>query len=181
LFTTPAIEPGALVDLDPADVARRCCHCLWRFSRRAAGYKVECYKKGQGAILPGFASVSAQSAPFAMGKFALRGLRKVWRGTCPKTSRRPLVIRWCNSPPGQMNSPDNSDSFLDPDATPRPICMCCVVIGALGRGKLNYDLGLSGSKEANYWRDRPTSHPKVTVTTTFAHRGNLRVIYQFKC
>ena len=69
---------GPLVDLDPADVERSLVVCAYGgflVAQQAARWML---RQGSGAILFTGASASvkgyARSAPFAMGKFALRGL-----------------------------------------------------------------------------------------------------------
>ena len=78
--------------------------------------------KGHGAILFTGASASvkgyAQSAPFAMGKFALRGLaQSMARELAPLGIHvGHFVIDGVIRNPGRTESPDKPDSMLDPDA-----------------------------------------------------------------
>jgi NADP-dependent 3-hydroxy acid dehydrogenase YdfG len=78
--------------------------------------------KGHGAILFTGASASvkgyAQSAPFAMGKFALRGLaQSMARELAPLGIHvGHFVIDGGIRNPGRTESPDKPDSMLDPDA-----------------------------------------------------------------
>jgi NAD(P)-dependent dehydrogenase (short-subunit alcohol dehydrogenase family) len=78
--------------------------------------------KGHGAILFTGASASvkgyAQSAPFAMGKFALRGLaQSMARELAPLGIHvAHFIIDGGIRNPGRSEPPENPDSMLDPDA-----------------------------------------------------------------
>jgi NAD(P)-dependent dehydrogenase (short-subunit alcohol dehydrogenase family) len=78
--------------------------------------------KGRGAVLFTGASASikgyAQSAPFAMGKFAMRGLaQSMARELAPKGIHvAHFVIDGAIRNPGRTEPSDNPDSMLDPDA-----------------------------------------------------------------
>jgi NAD(P)-dependent dehydrogenase (short-subunit alcohol dehydrogenase family) len=78
--------------------------------------------KGHGAILFTGASASvkgyAQSAPFAMGKFALRGLaQSMARELAPLGIHvAHFIIDGGIRNPGRSKAPENPDSMLDPDA-----------------------------------------------------------------
>jgi NAD(P)-dependent dehydrogenase (short-subunit alcohol dehydrogenase family) len=78
--------------------------------------------KGNGAILFTGASASvkgyAQSAPFAMGKFALRGLaQSMARELSPQGIHvAHFVIDGAIRNPGRAEPADRPDSMLDPDA-----------------------------------------------------------------
>jgi NAD(P)-dependent dehydrogenase (short-subunit alcohol dehydrogenase family) len=78
--------------------------------------------KGHGAILFTGASASvkgyAQSAPFAMGKFALRGLaQSMARELAPMGIHvAHFIIDGGIRNPGQTEPPEKPDSMLDPDA-----------------------------------------------------------------
>lgn len=78
--------------------------------------------KGHGAILFTGASASvkgyAQSAPFAMGKFALRGLaQSMARELAPLGIHvAHFIIDGGIRNPGRSEAPENPDSMLDPDA-----------------------------------------------------------------
>ena len=77
---------------------------------------------GHGAILFTGASASvkgyAQSAPFAMGKFALRGLaQSMARELAPIGIHvAHFIIDGAIRNPGRTEPPENLDSMLDPDA-----------------------------------------------------------------
>jgi NAD(P)-dependent dehydrogenase (short-subunit alcohol dehydrogenase family) len=78
--------------------------------------------KGYGAILFTGASASVKgyplSAPFAMGKFALRGLaQSMARELAPQNIHvAHFVIDGAILPPGKQQPNDRPDSFLEPDA-----------------------------------------------------------------
>jgi NAD(P)-dependent dehydrogenase (short-subunit alcohol dehydrogenase family) len=78
--------------------------------------------KGHGAILFTGASASVKgyplSAPFAMGKFALRGLaQSMARELAPQGIHiAHFVIDGAIRNPGRVEPPDRPDSMLDPDA-----------------------------------------------------------------
>jgi NAD(P)-dependent dehydrogenase (short-subunit alcohol dehydrogenase family) len=78
--------------------------------------------KGHGAILFTGASASVKgyslSAPFAMGKFALRGLaQSMARELAPQGIHiGHFVIDGGIRNPGRVEPPDRPDSMLDPDA-----------------------------------------------------------------
>ena len=78
--------------------------------------------RGHGAIMFTGASASvkgyAQSAPFAMGKFALRGLaQSMARELAPLGIHvAHFIIDGGIRNPGRSESPENPDSMLDPDA-----------------------------------------------------------------
>ena len=113
---------GALTDLVPADVEKALA--VSAFGGFLVGQQAakRMLQKEQGAILFTGASASvkgyAQSAPFAMGKFALRGLaQSMARELAPQNIHvAHFVIDGAILPPGIENPTDNPDSFLDPDA-----------------------------------------------------------------
>lgn len=113
---------GSLIELVPAQVE----HAL-RVSA-FGGFLVaqqavrRMLPKGSGAILFTGASASvkgyAQSAPFAMGKFALRGLaQSMARELAPQGIHvAHFVIDGGIRNPGRTEAPDKPDSMLNPDA-----------------------------------------------------------------
>ena len=113
---------GASIDLVPADVEKALA--VTAFGGFLVGQQAakRMLQKGRGAILFTGASASvkgyARSVPFAMGKFALRGLaQSLARELAPQNIHvAHFVIDGAILPPGQQNPPDNPDSFLDPDA-----------------------------------------------------------------
>ena len=113
---------GAIVDLDPAEVAKALTVTAYGGFLVGQQAAKRMLAKGQGAILFTGASASVkgypQSAPFAMGKFALRGLaQSMARELAPKNIHiAHFVIDGAILPPGQNQPTDNPDSFLDPDA-----------------------------------------------------------------
>ena len=113
---------GSLIELVPAEVE----HALWVSA--FGGFLVaqqavrRMLPKGSGAILFTGASASvkgyAQSAPFAMGKFALRGLaQSMARELAPQGIHvAHFVIDGGIRNPGRIEAPDKPDSMLNPDA-----------------------------------------------------------------
>ncbi|MBD3884775.1 SDR family NAD(P)-dependent oxidoreductase [Phormidium tenue FACHB-886] len=113
---------GAIVDLDPAEVAKALMVTAYGGFLVGQEAAKRMLAKGQGAILFTGASASikgyAQSAPFAMGKFALRGLaQSMARELAPKNIHvAHFVIDGAILPSEQQQPIDNPDSFLEPDA-----------------------------------------------------------------
>ena len=115
---------GPLIELAPEDVARTLM--VTAFGGFVVGQQAvrRMLAKGRGAIVFTGASASvkgyAQSAPFAMGKFALRGLaQSMAREFQPRGIHIAHVnidggIR--NEKRGYVEKPGQPDSFLDPDA-----------------------------------------------------------------
>jgi NAD(P)-dependent dehydrogenase (short-subunit alcohol dehydrogenase family) len=111
---------GPLVDLDPAEVARSLIVSAYGGFLVGQEAARRMLPKGAGAILFTGASASvkgyAQSAPFAMGKFALRGLaQSMARELAPQGIHVAHVVVdggiRSASRPG-----DGQDMWLDPDA-----------------------------------------------------------------
>ena len=113
---------GAFVDLDPADVEKSLAVTAFGGFLVAQEAARRMLPKGAGAILFTGASASvkgyAQSAPFAMGKFALRGLaQSMARELSPQGIHVAHVvvdggIRSARRP----EAADRPDAMLDPDA-----------------------------------------------------------------
>ena len=131
--TTPAIARAApLLDLDPVEVKK---------SIEVSGYggflvaqqaARRMLAQGEGAIFFTGASASvkgyAQSAPFAMGKFALRGLAQAMA-----RELQPLGIHVAhfvidgavrNAERGRPDDPARPDGLLDPDAVAHSLHGC---------------------------------------------------------
>lgn len=113
---------GAFVDLDPADVKKAIdvsAYGGFLVGQAAARRMVP---RGQGAIFFTGASASvkgyAQSAPFAMGKFALRGLaQSMARELSPLGIHvAHFVIDGGIRSARRLDAPDRPDSLLDPAA-----------------------------------------------------------------
>jgi NAD(P)-dependent dehydrogenase (short-subunit alcohol dehydrogenase family) len=113
---------GAFIDLDPADVEKAIAVSAYGgflVAQHAARHMVP---RGQGAILFTGASASvkgyAKSAPFAMGKFALRGLaQSMARELSPLGIHiAHFVIDGAIRSERRPAPPDRPDSMLDPDA-----------------------------------------------------------------
>ena len=113
---------GALVDLAPAHVEQSLA--VSAFGGFLVGQQAarRMLPKGRGAIFFTGASASvkgyAQSAPFAMGKFALRGLaQSMARELAPLGLHvAHFVIDGAIRNPGRTEPIDKPDSLLDPDA-----------------------------------------------------------------
>jgi NAD(P)-dependent dehydrogenase (short-subunit alcohol dehydrogenase family) len=113
---------GPLAELNPADVQKTLAiNAFGGFlvAQRAAQIMTP---SGAGTILFTGASASvkgyAQSAPFAMGKFALRGLaQSMARELGPRGIHvAHIVIDGAVRSPTRPEPPDRPDSYLDPDA-----------------------------------------------------------------
>jgi len=113
---------GPLVDLDPAEVARSLsvtAFGAFLVAQQAAGGMLAA---GQGTIFLTGASAGvkgfAQSAPFAMGKFALRGLaQSMARELHPQGIHVVhVVVDGGIRAAGRPVPADKPDSLLDPDA-----------------------------------------------------------------
>ncbi len=113
---------GAIETLAAADVERALSVCAFAgfLVGRAAAKRM--LARGSGAIFFTGASASVkgypQSAPFAMGKFALRGLvQSLARELAPQGIHvAHFVIDGAIRNPGRVEPPDKPDSMLDPDA-----------------------------------------------------------------
>jgi len=113
---------GSIVDVEPADVEKAIAVSAFGGFLIAQQAARRMLPQGRGAILFTGASASvkgyAQSAPFAMGKFALRGLaQSMARELGPRGIHVAHFvidggIRSERRPP----SPDKPDALLDPDA-----------------------------------------------------------------
>jgi NAD(P)-dependent dehydrogenase (short-subunit alcohol dehydrogenase family) len=113
---------GALVELDPADVAKALEITAFGAFLVAQAAARRMLPKNHGAIFFTGASASvkgyAQSAPFAMGKFALRGLaQSMARELAPQGIHvAHFVIDGGIKSARRPDPPDKPDSLLDPDA-----------------------------------------------------------------
>ncbi|MBK0400450.1 SDR family NAD(P)-dependent oxidoreductase [Limibaculum sp. M0105] len=128
VYNPSARVRGPLATLDPAAVAHAVgVTALGAFYvAREAAIRME--REGRGAILFTGASAGvkgyAQSAPFAMGKFALRGLaQSMARELHPKGIHvGHFVIDGGIRNPGRAEPADAPDSMLDPDAIAASYC-----------------------------------------------------------
>jgi NAD(P)-dependent dehydrogenase (short-subunit alcohol dehydrogenase family) len=125
VYNASARTKGALVDLDPADVERVLLVSAFGgflVSQEAARRFLARPGEDRGAILLTGASASvkgyAGSAPFAMGKFALRGLaQSMARELAPKGVHvAHFVIDGGVRSASRVEPADRPDSMLDPDA-----------------------------------------------------------------
>ena len=122
IYNASARTRGPFVQLVPAEVQRTLqvtAFGAFLVARQAASRMLP---KGHGAILFTGASASvkgyAQSAPFAMGKFALRGLaQSLARELTPRGIHvAHFVIDGGIRGAGRDDDPDKPDALLDPDA-----------------------------------------------------------------
>jgi NAD(P)-dependent dehydrogenase (short-subunit alcohol dehydrogenase family) len=122
IYNASARARGPLIDLAPADVERALMVSAFGGFLVAQQAAKRMLKKGFGAILFTGASASVkgypQSAPFAMGKFALRGLaQSLARELHPQNIHiGHFVIDGGIRNPGRVEPADRPDSMLDPDA-----------------------------------------------------------------
>ena len=113
---------GPLVELDPPEVAKALMISSYGGFLVAQAAAKRMLEQGSGAIFFTGASASVKgyvnSAPFAMGKFALRGLaQSIARELAPKNIHvAHFVIDGAIRNPGREEPADRPDSMLDPDA-----------------------------------------------------------------
>jgi len=113
---------GPFVELDPEEVAKSLTVSAFAGFLVAQEAAKRMLPRGHGAILFTGASASvkgfAQSAPFAMGKFALRGLaQSMARELSPQGIHvAHFVIDGGIRSARRTEAPDRPDSMLDPDA-----------------------------------------------------------------
>jgi NAD(P)-dependent dehydrogenase (short-subunit alcohol dehydrogenase family) len=125
VYNPSARVRGPLVDLRPADVARALSVTAFGGFLVAQAAAKAMLPRGKGAILFTGASASvkgyAGSAPFAMGKFALRGLaQSAARELQPKGIHvAHFVIDGAIRNTGRAEPAGAPDSMLDPDAIAR--------------------------------------------------------------
>lgn len=125
IYNPSARSRGPLVDLEPAEVARAMAVGAFGGFLVAQAAAKAMLPRGKGAILFTGASASVKgypgSAPFAMGKFALRGLaQSIARELAPKGIHvAHFVIDGAIRNPGRDEPADAPDSMLDPDAIAR--------------------------------------------------------------
>ena len=125
LYNASGRTRGAFAELDPIEVARELAVSAYGGFLVAQQAARRMLSVGRGAILLTGASASvkgyAQSAPFAMGKFALRGLaQSIARELAPKGIHvAHFVIDGGVRSASRIESSESPDSFLDPDAIAR--------------------------------------------------------------
>ena len=125
LYNASGRTRGAFAELDPIEVARELAVSAYGGFLVAQQAARRMLLVGRGAILLTGASASvkgyAQSAPFAMGKFALRGLaQSIARELAPKGIHvAHFVIDGGVRSASRIESSESPDSFLDPDAIAR--------------------------------------------------------------
>ena len=122
IFNASARARGPLISLDAGEVEKALRISAFGGFLVAQEAARRMVPNGHGAILFTGASASvkgyAQSAPFAMGKFALRGLaQSMARELAPLGIHvAHFIIDGGIRNPGRAEAPDNPDSLLDPDA-----------------------------------------------------------------
>ena len=122
VFNASGRSRGPFIELVPEEVERSLIVSAFAGFLVAQQAARRMVPKAHGAILLTGASASvkgyAQSAPFAMGKFALRGLaQSMARELAPLGIHvGHFVIDGAIRNPGRTESPDKPDSMLDPDA-----------------------------------------------------------------
>lgn len=122
LYNASARARGPILDLDPAAVAQSLSVTAFGAFLVAQEAAKRMTKRGAGSIFFTGASASvkgyAQSAPFAMGKFAVRGLaQSLARELQPKGIHvAHFIIDGMVSSPERPVDPAKPDAMLDPDA-----------------------------------------------------------------
>jgi NAD(P)-dependent dehydrogenase (short-subunit alcohol dehydrogenase family) len=122
VYNASARVRGPISSLDPLDVERSISVSAFGAFLVAQAAAKRMLPRGRGAILFTGASASvkgyAESAPFAMGKFALRGLaQSLARELSPKGIHvAHFVIDGGIRSATRPDPPDRPDSLLDPDA-----------------------------------------------------------------
>ena len=125
VYNASGRQRGPLIELDPAEVARDLAVSAFGGFLVAQQAARRMLPRRHGAILLTGASASvkgyAQSAPFAMGKFALRGLaQSMARELAPQGIHvAHFVIDGAIRNPPRQEPPEAPDSLLDPDAIAR--------------------------------------------------------------
>ena len=122
VYNASARARGPVAELVPAEVERAIMVSAYGGFLVAQEAAARMLQKKRGAILFTGASASVKgyplSAPFAMGKFALRGLaQSMARELAPQGIHvGHFVIDGAIRNPGRTEPPDRPDSMLDPDA-----------------------------------------------------------------
>ncbi|MGC2202799.1 MAG: SDR family NAD(P)-dependent oxidoreductase [Stellaceae bacterium] len=122
VYNASARARGPVAELVPAEVERALMVSAFGGFLVAREAVARMLPKGRGAILFTGASASVKgyplSAPFAMGKFALRGLaQSMARELAPQGIHiGHFVIDGAIRNPDRVEPPDRPDSMLDPDA-----------------------------------------------------------------
>lgn len=122
VYNASARVRGPITGLDPAEVKRALAVCAYGGFLVAQQAARRMLSRGRGAIFFTGASASVkgypQSAPFAMGKFALRGLaQSLARELAPQGIHvAHFVIDGGIAPPGRVVPSAQPDALLNPDA-----------------------------------------------------------------
>ncbi len=122
IYNASARSRGPFIELDPVEVEKAIAVTAYGAFLVGQAAARRMLRKQHGAILFTGASASvkgyAQSAPFAMGKFALRGLaQSMARELAPQGIHVAHVVIDGGIRSGRRpDPPDRPDSMLDPDA-----------------------------------------------------------------
>ena len=122
VYNASARARGPLAELEPEDVRTALMGSAFGAFLVAQQAAIRMTQNGHGAILLTGASASVKgypnSAPFAMGKFALRGLAEsMARELQPQNIHvAHFIIDGAIRNPGRTEPPDKPDSMLDPNA-----------------------------------------------------------------
>ncbi|MGH6854764.1 MAG: SDR family NAD(P)-dependent oxidoreductase [Aestuariivirga sp.] len=122
IYNASARSRGPLISLDPADVEKALRVSAYGGFLVAQQAVQRMIQQSFGAVIFTGASASVkgypESAPFAMGKFALRGLaQSMARELAPQGIHvAHFVIDGAIGNPGRVDPADKPDSMLDPDA-----------------------------------------------------------------
>ena len=122
IYNASARAPGPITDIAPADVQRSLAISAFGGFLVAQQAAIRMVKAGRGTILLTGASASIKgyknSAAFAMGKFALRGLaQSMARELAPQGVHvAHIIIDGGIRSDRRPGPPDRPDSLLDPDA-----------------------------------------------------------------
>lgn len=152
VFNASARSRGPFISLDAAGVEaaiRTSAFGGFLVAQQAAkrmvpqGAMAQFFLPGASASVKGY----AQSAPFAMGKFALRGLaQSMARELAPLGIHvAHFIIDGAIRNPGTTEPPENPDSMLNPDAIAPTTCMSLASPAAPGRGRWNSGHGSKNS------------------------------------
>ncbi len=183
VYNASARARGPVAELVPGEVERAIMVSAFGGFLVAREAVARMMPKGHGAVLFTGASASVKgyplSAPFAMGKFALRGLaQSMARELSPQGIHiAHFVIDGAIRNPGRVEPADKPDSMLDPDAIAANLSWCAepaafgmglggraeTVGGALLRTRQGASIAVSG---------RAASRPaESTVSTLIAARS----------
>jgi NAD(P)-dependent dehydrogenase (short-subunit alcohol dehydrogenase family) len=152
VYNASARARGPVAELIPAEVERAIMVSAFGGFLVAREAALRMVPKGHGAILFTGASASVKgyplSAPFAMGKFALRGLAQSMDASLRrKAFTSPISSSTGGSAiPGGSSRRTGQTACSIPMRSPPPISMCCTSRARPGPGKSKCGHGSSGSE-----------------------------------